>query len=78
VYSVSTTAPNFKKLTLARKNFIKELSREFLYNLVNDLDLDPRPHTDDGNGRIDGQTNERGRHIKRFFFTSERKPRTVM
>ena len=46
---------------------VKELSREFFYNLVNGLVLDPRPHTDGGNGRTDGQTNERGCHIKLSF-----------
>lgn len=39
----------FQETRPCSKKFIKELSREFLYNLVNGLDLDPRPHTDGGN-----------------------------
>jgi len=58
----------FQETRPCLKNFIKEFSREFLYNLVSGLDLDPKPHTDAGDGRIDGQTNVRDRHIKRFFF----------
>jgi hypothetical protein len=49
------------------KHFVKELSREFLYNLVNGLVLGPRSHTDERNGRTEGQTKESGRHIKTFF-----------